>query len=350
MSWGSQLTAPDSPLSGNFGKVRFTPDGSVLVQQSESNGIRMWPVSGTSFGEGITLPAATITTALGTGTVRDIAIHPDGTHLLIATEGGLGYCTLDRDDGFGSITEFGTLTSVRGVAFSPDGQAFVYQDRTGNGAHAVSWSGGSPGSAINSVPTSGLTAVNAKCIDITRDGDHCVVANNNGALFNFNSTTGFGTQVGSTVNLGSSVYQVEISPGSDHFSAFISNAFYRVWPFSTSGIGSVISANAGVGNLRGAGWNHDGTYAFFGGPTSPRGKIIPFNGSAFGTALANPDPVVGSTPYGATWNLNSSLLVVNPSTSGLLAYDFGEITGNTAPTFGGGGAGGLSGLVGNGVF
>ena len=314
-SWGDKLTDPAGPLSGSGGKMLWASDGTFLVQMATGSGIRVWPVTGNTYGAGITLAHSTITAALGAGNVQDIDLSNDNDYLFIATSGGLGVCTIDPSSGFGAITEFGSLTSVTGVRASSDGNAVLYIDQTGTALHAVRWTGTAFGTAFSDPAVGSL---GGSAMALAADNSVVFVTNQSGSgsvqAWNFNTSTGFGSQI-DTVLIGaggSNVNELAAHPSLSHVSIALSTSNeYQIYSFSVStGFGAVSRANAGVGTLEATSFSPSGSYLFVGGGTSPRGKVFNFAGGV-GSALADPGTLPSTTAYSGQWKALDDILALS---------------------------------------
>lgn len=314
-SWGDKLTDPASPITGNGGKLAWSPDSSYLVQSSTASGIAVWSFGGTTFGSRILLAHSTITAALGTGNVNDITIDSTGGFLFIATDGGLGVCPITSSS-FGTITEFGALSNVESVRISSDDAAVLYLDDTGTRLHGVRWTGSAFGTAFTDPATSSGAAPSQ--LEISNSDNFVVTGQANAgssfvAAWTFDTTSGFGSQV-DTINAGASIRSIAINPAGSFIAVGRDSSFFNVYPFSTStGFGTVQQTDAAIGSsLKGMDFSPDGAYLLVGGTTtSPRARIYNF-AAGVGTALTDPGTVpTSSTNASAQWSPDGLTIALN---------------------------------------
>ena len=322
-AWSDKLVNPASALSAAFNHhARWDPNGAYLVQSTPSSGIRVYPFDGVSFGTGVTLAHSTIVSAIGSGDVNDIAVSNDGAYLIIGSDAGIGYCTISPT-AFGAITEFGSLTDVFGVRFTPDSNALVYLDQTGTGFHAIAWTGTALGSAYSDPGVSAI-GTGGNSLEMSPTGEFVVgMDSTNLYMMGFTSLGGFTTDIDSVADgLSGVINRMAINPAG----SFIAwgcggSSSFRYAPINVlTGFGASTSEAAGIGDVLDVKFDPSGNYLGVAGETTPHAKIYQFGGG-LGAALTAPGTPPAADVQVFAWS-SDSLNIATATDSGLEAWAF----------------------------
>lgn len=131
------------------------------------------------------------------------------------------------------------------------------------------------------------------------------------------STGRFLRLVTAPVGLPGAIYSVAWNPAGTYV-AFASSVtpFVAVYPWTTAGYGTIVSAPAATpsGSRYCAVWSPDGAYLAIGGVTTPFMDVWPFT-TGYGTRWSNPGTLSPGTVYTLAWHPNGSALVAGSDTT-----------------------------------
>jgi hypothetical protein len=312
-------------------QTSITPsiDFAIAAGHSNSPFLSAYPWGSSGFGTKFSNPAT-----LPSGNSYDVAFTPAGDAIAV---GNIGLKRLEAysfsSSGFGTkFADLGfTPTDRHRVSFSPNGN-FLASTGSQNNFNVVSWSSSSGfGGSVANVSPFGSGAI-VRGVAFSPSGDAVVVVGSNApyvTAYPFNSTTGaLGTEfpsIGLSIRPNGTCYGVSFSPAGD----------------------AVAVAHGGTGAISVYGWSSSGFGTKFANPASPPASGLnvvfsplgdsiiisqfgspyiaayPWSSSGFGTRFTNPSVgITGSAPGLAISPAGDAVAVLHINTPYITAYPF----------------------------